>query len=227
MPLYFSRDLPLTVASLPILSKAYYAKVDFTKTTLTPPVGSGPYKIASFKPGEYVAYGLRDDYWGKDLAIAKGLWNFDTVRFDYYRDANAAFEAFKSGLADGEEVIYALLPLFHAYGLTLCLTFAMSIGATLVLFPRFDAQQALEAGCAPRVVLAAAGTSAASSGWRKALVAGLSSSMMLTRYAERQTEVLLAQFCAQNTLAALRLRARVPAGKVSVWAIGLGIGRST
>jgi long-chain acyl-CoA synthetase len=60
--------------------------------------------------------------------------------------ANAAQgRAWVPGLVDGEEVIYALLPLFHAYGLTLCLTFAISIGATLVLFPRFDAEQALEA----------------------------------------------------------------------------------
>ncbi|MDP1876825.1 MAG: long-chain-fatty-acid--CoA ligase [Actinomycetota bacterium] len=60
--------------------------------------------------------------------------------------ANAAQgRAWVPGLVDGQEVIYALLPIFHAYGLTLCLTFAISIGATLVLFPRFDADQALEA----------------------------------------------------------------------------------
>ena len=98
-----TRDLPLTVASLPILSKAYYAKVDFTKTTLTPPVGSGPYKIASFKPGEYVAYGLRDDYWGKDLAVNKGRFNFGEVRYEYFRERIAGFEALKSGVLDLRE----------------------------------------------------------------------------------------------------------------------------
>ncbi|MCX6433062.1 MAG: AMP-binding protein, partial [Actinobacteria bacterium] len=61
------------------------------------------------------------------------------------RSNAAQGRAWVPGLTDGQEVIYAVLPLFHAYGLTLCLTFAMSIGATLVLFPRFDAQQALDA----------------------------------------------------------------------------------
>ncbi|MEI8177968.1 extracellular solute-binding protein [Aestuariivirga sp.] len=98
-----TRDLPLTVASLPIFSKGYYAKVDFTKTTLTPPLGSGPYKIASFKPGEYVAYGLREDYWGKDLAVNKGRYNFGEIRYEYFRERIAGFEALKSGVLDLRE----------------------------------------------------------------------------------------------------------------------------
>ena len=87
----------------PEVSKAYYATNDFTKTTLTPPLGSGPYKIASFKPGEYVAYGRRDDYWAKDLPVNKGRFNFDEVRYEYFRERIAGFEALKSGVIDLRE----------------------------------------------------------------------------------------------------------------------------
>ena len=98
-----TRDLPLTVAALPIFSKAYYAKVDFSKSTLDPPTGSGPYKVKAFKPGEYVTYGRRDDYWARDLPVNRGRFNFDEVRFDYFRDRTAAFEALKSGTIDLRE----------------------------------------------------------------------------------------------------------------------------
>jgi microcin C transport system substrate-binding protein len=98
-----TRDLPLTVARLPIFSKAYYAKVDFSKTTLEPPLGSGPYAVKSFKPGEYVTYGRRGDYWAKDLPVNKGRHNFDELRFDYFRDRTPAFEALKSGDIDLRE----------------------------------------------------------------------------------------------------------------------------
>jgi microcin C transport system substrate-binding protein len=98
-----TRDLPLTVAGLPIFSKAYYAKVDFTKSTLEPPLGSGPYKVKAFQQGEYVAYGRRDDYWAKDLPVNKGRFNFDEVRFEYFRERTAAFEALKAGKLDLRE----------------------------------------------------------------------------------------------------------------------------
>lgn len=98
-----TRDLPLTLAALPIFSKAYYAKVDFTKSTLDPPLGSGPYAVKSFRPGEYVTYGRRADYWGAGLPANRGRYNFDEIRFDYFRDRNAAFEALKSGLIDLRE----------------------------------------------------------------------------------------------------------------------------
>jgi peptide/nickel transport system substrate-binding protein len=94
------RELPLIVGLMPILSKAYWEGKDFALTTLDPITGSGPYVIATVKPGETITYRRNPDYWGNNLALQKGLWNFDEVRFDYYRDANAAFEAFKSGLAD-------------------------------------------------------------------------------------------------------------------------------
>ncbi len=98
-----NRDLPLAIAELPIFSKAYYAKADFSKTTLEPPLGSGPYKVKSFKPGEYVTYERRDDYWAKDLPVNKGRHNFDEVRFEYFRERTAGFEALKSGILDLRE----------------------------------------------------------------------------------------------------------------------------
>jgi microcin C transport system substrate-binding protein len=98
-----TRDLPLTVAGLPIFSKAYYAKADFTKSTLEPPLGSGPYAIKSFQPGQYVAYGRRGDYWAKDLAVNRGRYNFDELRFEYFRERTAAFEALKAGKLDLRE----------------------------------------------------------------------------------------------------------------------------
>lgn len=94
------RELPLIIGVMPVLSKAFWQGKDFAATTLDPIVGSGPYVMGEIKAGETITYRKNPDYWGKDLPIQKGLWNFDEVRFDYYRDANAAFEAFKSGLAD-------------------------------------------------------------------------------------------------------------------------------
>ncbi|MFT3989172.1 extracellular solute-binding protein [Aestuariivirga sp.] len=97
------RDLPVTVAQLPIFSKAYYATHDFSKQTLDPPLGSGPYQIKSFRPGEYATYGRRADYWAKDLPVNRGRFNFDELRYDYFRDRTAAFEALKSGVIDLRE----------------------------------------------------------------------------------------------------------------------------
>jgi peptide/nickel transport system substrate-binding protein len=94
------RELPLIVGLMPVLSKKAWEARAFDATTIEPIIGSGPYVMAEIKAGESIVYRKNKDYWGKDLALGKGLWNFDEVRFDYYRDANAAFEAFKSGLAD-------------------------------------------------------------------------------------------------------------------------------
>jgi microcin C transport system substrate-binding protein len=98
-----TRDLPGIVAMLPVLSKAYYGKEKFEETTLKPPLGSGPYKIASSKPGTYVTYERRKDYWAKDLPVNVGRFNFDEIRFDYYRDRNVELEAIKSGQMDLRE----------------------------------------------------------------------------------------------------------------------------
>jgi peptide/nickel transport system substrate-binding protein len=94
------RELPLILGLMPILSRKSWEGRIFDETTLDAIIGSGPYVIAEVKAGEAITYKKNPDYWGKGLAIGKGLWNFDTVRFDYYRDANAAFEAFKKGDAD-------------------------------------------------------------------------------------------------------------------------------
>ncbi|MGL4592418.1 MAG: ABC transporter substrate-binding protein, partial [Aestuariivirga sp.] len=98
-----TRDLPLTVAQLPIFSKAYYAQVDFTTSTLEPPLGSGPYTVKDYKPGQHVAYARRPDYWAKDLPVNRGRWNFDEIRFEYFRERAAGFEALKSGILDLRE----------------------------------------------------------------------------------------------------------------------------
>lgn len=98
-----TRDLPLTVAGLPVLSKAYYATRDFAQTSLDAPLGSGPYKIADFRPGANITYRRREDYWGKDLPVMRGQWNFDEIRFEYYRDRAAALEDLKGGRYDLRE----------------------------------------------------------------------------------------------------------------------------
>jgi len=98
-----TRDLPLTVAELPIFSKAYYATHDFSKSTLEAPLGSGPYVVKDYRPGEYVTYGRRPDYWAKDLPVNAGRYNFDELRFDYFRERTAGFEALKSGVLDLRE----------------------------------------------------------------------------------------------------------------------------
>ena len=97
------RDLPISVATLPILSKAYYTAHDFEKTTLEPPLGSGPYKIGEFKAGTYVTYVRREDYWGKDLPINRGQHNFDEVRYEYYRDRTLELENLLAGNFDFRE----------------------------------------------------------------------------------------------------------------------------
>lgn len=92
-----TRDLPLFVASLPIISKAYYAENDFEASTMTPPLGSGPYKVGSFEPGRSIDYVRVEDYWAKDLPVNVGRHNFDVLRYEFYRDRDVAFEAFKAG----------------------------------------------------------------------------------------------------------------------------------
>ena len=98
-----TRDLPLVVAGLPILPKAYYATREFDQTTLEPPLGSGPYKIGEFRQGTFVSYKRREDYWGKDLPVNRGRYNFDELRYEYYRDRTAALESFKAGAFDLRE----------------------------------------------------------------------------------------------------------------------------
>jgi len=97
------RDLPLTVAMLPIFSKAYYADRPFDQTTLDPPLGSGPYLVDSLAQGRTIVYRRNPNYWAKDLPVNRGRWNFDKIRFEYFRDRTAAMEAFKAGMYDFRE----------------------------------------------------------------------------------------------------------------------------
>ena len=88
------RDVPLFVAQLPILSRAYYGKQKFDETTLEIPLGSGPYKVSRFEVGRYIEFERVKDWWGAELPIFVGKNNFDTMRFEYYRDRDVAFEGF-------------------------------------------------------------------------------------------------------------------------------------
>jgi microcin C transport system substrate-binding protein len=89
-----ARDVPLFVAGLPIFSRAYYAKRPFEESTLEIPLGSGPYRVGRFEAGRYIEYERVKDWWAANLPVAKGLYNFDAVRFEYYRDRDVAFEGF-------------------------------------------------------------------------------------------------------------------------------------
>jgi microcin C transport system substrate-binding protein len=97
------RDLPLTVAGLPIFSKAYYTANEFNKTTLEPPLGSGPYKVKELSQGSFITYELRDDYWAKDLPVNRGRHNFGEIKLLYFRDRTSELESLKSGTLDLRE----------------------------------------------------------------------------------------------------------------------------
>ena len=93
------RDLINTVGGLPIFSQKYFVdnNVDFEASTLTPAVGSGPYILDKVDVGKQIIYKKNPAYWGNDLSINKGRYNFDTFRVEYFADYNSAFEGFKAG----------------------------------------------------------------------------------------------------------------------------------
>ena len=95
-----NRELPLILGQMPILPAHYWEDREFGKNGLTPPVGSGAYRIDSFEAGRSVVYERLKDYWAKDLAVRKGRFNFDNIRYDYYTDDTVALEAFKAGSFD-------------------------------------------------------------------------------------------------------------------------------
>lgn len=97
-----NKELKYILGQLPIISKAYWEQEenDFSKSTLTPPVYSGPYAVEKIDAGRSITYKRRDDYWGKDLPVNKGKYNFDEVKVEYYRDSNAVIESFKAGKLD-------------------------------------------------------------------------------------------------------------------------------
>ena len=89
-----ARDVPLYVASLPIFSRAYYAARPFDESTLDTPLGSGPYRVGKFEVNRYIEYERVKDWWAADLPVNRGSYNFDTVRYEFYRDRDVAFEGF-------------------------------------------------------------------------------------------------------------------------------------
>lgn len=94
------RELPLILGLMPVLPKHAVDTATFEETTMTGPIGSGPYRVTSVKPGASVTFSRDPNYWGRDLPVNRGLWNFDEIRLDFYREANGQFEAFKRGLYD-------------------------------------------------------------------------------------------------------------------------------
>lgn len=94
------RELPLILGLMPVLPKHAVNPETFEETTFDPLVGSGPYVIGDVDPGRSLILKRDPNYWGRNLPINRGLWNFDEIRIDYYRDGNAHFEAFKKGLYD-------------------------------------------------------------------------------------------------------------------------------
>jgi peptide/nickel transport system substrate-binding protein len=94
------RELPLILGLMPVLARHAVNPDTFEDTTFEPIIGSGPYTISSVDAGRTITFKRDPNYWGRNLAINRGLWNFDEVRFDFYRDSNSHFEAFTKGLYD-------------------------------------------------------------------------------------------------------------------------------
>ncbi len=94
------RETPLIFAMMPVLPEKWWRGRDISETTLDIPLGSGPYRILNVDPGRSIAYERVKDWWGRDLPQNIGLYNFNVVRYDYYRDDGVALEAFKAGEVD-------------------------------------------------------------------------------------------------------------------------------
>lgn len=98
-----NRELPLIAGQIPILPKHYWESRDFERTTLEPPLLSGPYRVAAFEAGRYVTLERVEDYWGRDLPVNVGQSNFGRIRYDYFRDDTVVRQALKSGTIDFRE----------------------------------------------------------------------------------------------------------------------------
>lgn len=95
-----NHELALIVGSISVLPEHHWQNKDFSKSSLDIPLGSGPYKIKQLEAGRFIVFERAKNYWAKSLAVNKGLYNFDEIRFDYYRDRNVELEAFKAGEYD-------------------------------------------------------------------------------------------------------------------------------
>jgi microcin C transport system substrate-binding protein len=95
-----NRELALILGQMQVLPKHWWEGRDFARPLLEPPLGSGPYRIERFEPGRGITYARVPDYWGRDLPTMRGTNNFDVMRYEYFRDATVALEAFKAGQVD-------------------------------------------------------------------------------------------------------------------------------
>jgi peptide/nickel transport system substrate-binding protein len=95
-----NRELPLVIGAMPIFAKHATDAEKFGETSFKAALGSGPYIVEEVRPGESITLKRRTDFWAEDHPLTRGLFNPDEIRYDFYRDANALFEAFKAGLYD-------------------------------------------------------------------------------------------------------------------------------
>lgn len=100
LPSIKNKDLIFVIGTLPIISKEYYSKHDFSKTSLEPFLGSGPYYVSKAEASKYITYTRNPDYWGRELPVNKGRYNFNKIKYKYYRDSTIAVMALKAGEYD-------------------------------------------------------------------------------------------------------------------------------
>lgn len=114
--------LPIRIGQVPIIPKHYWETRDLTKTTVEPPLGSGPYRVKDFQVGRWIRWERVPDYWGEDLPVMKGRFNFDIMKFDYFADDRVKTEAIKGDVIDFHvenvpqywERDYTVMPAFQA-----------------------------------------------------------------------------------------------------------------
>lgn len=93
-------ERPMIMGMMPLYSKRDWTGKEFDTVMLKPFLGSGPYRISKFEPGRFIEYERVKDYWASDLPVRKGSHNFDLIRYEYFKNANVALEAFKAGQYD-------------------------------------------------------------------------------------------------------------------------------
>jgi microcin C transport system substrate-binding protein len=94
------KEKMMSIAEFTVFPKRFWERHDFSEPLIIPPLGTGPYRVKDYKMGQYVVLERVKDYWAADFPVNKGIYNFDTIRYDYYRDSSVAFEAFKAGEYD-------------------------------------------------------------------------------------------------------------------------------
>ena len=102
-----SKESMLSLFSLPVMPESFWKDHKLSDPISTPPLAGGPYRITSWRMGQYLVYSRVKHYWAANLPVNRGRWNFDTIRYDYYLDDNVAFEAFKAGAFDMRQEVSA------------------------------------------------------------------------------------------------------------------------